>query len=1412
MTSLESFHPELQAWFTKHIGQPTDIQEEGWPLILQSKHLLITAATGSGKTLAAFYSILDRFAQLTLATGATRVLYVSPLKALNNDVQKNLLKPVEALSASAGSTASMFRSLSIGVRSGDTLPSERQRMLRHPPEILITTPESLQLLLTNVRGRLALASVEVAIVDEIHALMENRRGVQLMTCLERLVEIAGEFQRIGLSATVSPAETAASYVGGYLPSRQARSVSVIRSQQSKRYDFTARYPQRLTQTRQAGDDYWGCLCEEVRKIIEARNSTLVFTNSRRLAERVTLELNRGAGKTLAYSHHGSLSREVRNEVERRLKSGELQAIVATSSLELGIDIGDLDEVVLVGSPPSITSTLQRIGRAGHQVGSITSASLFPTHSRDCVGAAVLMRAVKQMDIEPISPIRGPLDLLAQVLVSMSISETWKCEGAFRCLTRSWPYADLSRAHFEIVLEMLAGRYEHVRIRNLRPRIVLDRAAQSFTARKGAAFALYSAGGTIPDRGYFQLKHARSGAKLGELDEEFVWEARVGSAFTFGTKPWKIERITNNDVEVVPAPERTVAPPFWRAESQLSSHHIGRLTGEFLEAADRLLQRDCSKFRDSLRETGFDETSAKELCEFLAGQREITRAPLPSCRHVLVEHLLSGPGGVRTGEQEEQLVIHATWGGRVNRPIAIALRSSWKRAFGWDPEIYSNNHCIVAQLREGISAEKVVQLLEPSAFESDLRDSLEQSEYFGARFRECAGRALLLSKGGFNRRTPLWMSRLNAKRLMSATAHKSDFPITLETWRTCLADEFDLRAALEVLRGIHSREIEISIWHTRKPSPFAADLTFSHVSHHMYATDQLGQEVTTALDSDLLAQVVATSSLRPAIKPETIRFFEERTQRRAPDYEPNDERELSEWVKERVWIPIREWFVDTPLPSGIEVLQIGQEKWLVHPEVRSSTSTPIVAQIESALQFYGPKTYAQLTSLFPVAEPDLAEAIGLLRQDGTILADIEVKDSPHPHSCDSENFEALLRLQRIQQRATTVPLPLDEFPGFLARRHGVGEVKGSEPYAHHLDRLRDYVAPVDFWCDIAWRTRVEAPGLPLLDTAIATLGMEWRGSGNERIALCFNGEPRNGSSAELDVFLNAAFPDPSAHYKYSQIAQNAGLERETLNQLFWTAVWRGSISSEGLAPLENARKREFTLRNIESPSSTGRHSLATRRRPEPGWNGLWKFNQAPSAVDPLSRLENQKERARVLLDRYGVLTKELANREGGDLRWQQLFSALRLMELGGEVVSGEFVDGLSSPQFMTPWEVGELHRPRNATPFWISAWDPISPTGLGGTWSGLPPRRLTTFLGFISDKLSAWVTGAGHTLNILDDTDKSSLEVLLTALQSQVSPTSAIRIETINGNPASKSEYLGVLRDSLSGYLDQTGFVVERTKL
>ena len=585
MDVLEQFDPEIRRWFSATYRTPTDVQVRSWPQIATGAHVLITAPTGSGKTLTAFLWAINAFATGASEPGATRVLYISPLKALNNDIRANLVGPVAEIRARFADAGRSFPKLRVQTRSGDTEANERQRMLRRPPELLITTPESLTLLLTTVRGRQALSTVEAVILDEIHAVVENRRGVQLMTGLERLVEVAGEFQRIALSATVRPLEYVAEYVGGFGSGGSPRPVSVIDSQARKAIDFRVRFPEAARTAADNGEKVWEPLSDSFKDVIESNHSTLFFTNSRRMAEKITLKLNDDAVAPLAYAHHGSLARDLRAEVETRLKKGELKAIVATNSLELGIDIGDLDEVVLVQSPPSIASALQRVGRAGHRVGEVSHGTLYPFHAQDFLEAAVVAKAIAERDLEPLRPIANPLDVLAQVLVSCTASEEWQTDALYALLTRAAPYATLAREQFDLVVEMLAGRYAGTRIRDLKPRLAFDRIRHTLKARQGAAFALYTSGGTIPDRGYFTLRHADHGTAIGELDEEFVWESSVGNTFTLGTQHWQVHRITHNDVLVKPAPPKSAAPPFWRAENLNRSFHFSCRIGEFLKFAN-----------------------------------------------------------------------------------------------------------------------------------------------------------------------------------------------------------------------------------------------------------------------------------------------------------------------------------------------------------------------------------------------------------------------------------------------------------------------------------------------------------------------------------------------------------------------------------------------------------------------------------------------------------------------------------------------------------------------------------------------------------------------------------------------------------------------------------------------------------
>ena len=1428
MDVLEQFDPEIRRWFSATYRTPTDVQARSWPQIATGAHVLITAPTGSGKTLTAFLWAINAFAAGASEPGATRVLYISPLKALNNDIRANLVGPVAEIRARFADAGRSFPKLRVQTRSGDTEANERQRMLRRPPELLITTPESLTLLLTTARGRQALSTVEAVILDEIHAVVENRRGVQLMTGLERLVEVAGEFQRIALSATVRPLEYVAQYVGGFTTGGSPRPVSVIESQARKAVDFRVRFPEAARTAADNGEKVWEPLSDSFKDVIESNHSTLFFTNSRRMAEKITLKLNDDAVAPLAYAHHGSLARDIRTEVETRLKNGELRAIVATNSLELGIDIGDLDEVVLVQSPPSIASALQRVGRAGHRVGEVSRGTLYPSHAQDFLEAAVVAKAIAERDLEPLRPIANPLDVLAQVLVSCTATEEWQTDALYALLTRAAPYATLAREQFDLVVEMLAGRYAGTRIRDLKPRLAFDRVRHTLKARKGAAFALYTSGGTIPDRGYFTLRHADHGTAIGELDEEFVWESSVGNTFTLGTQHWRVHRITHNDVLVKPAPPKSAAPPFWRAENLNRSFHFSCRIGEFLKYANETLKRDGDdELLDELKARGFDDVSAEEVIEYLKRQLDATHRDLPHLDHLLVEHIKSGPGGYSGPDREQQIVLHTTWGGRVNRPFALALEAAWRARFPGEADVHADNNAIVVQIKDDVDPALFLSLVTPANFESLLRESLEGSDFFGARFRECAGRALLLTKRSFKRRMPLWMTRLQAKKLLTATKPLSDFPITLETWRTCLKDEFDLEAAFDVLERLAGGDLDWSLATVSSPSPFAAGIAFNQIGRYMYADDAPERGDRSALSDDLIRQAVFDQSLRPVLTPAVIADFESRAQRTRAGYVPDGETELAEWVKERVAIPASEWFPDTAVPAGVDERLVAGRTFIVHPEVVLGEDP--VRQAGEMLQFYGPRTVDELIPLLPFSNiervlDDLVDAETLVR--GPLVADDE-----RIHLCDADNLETLIRFQRAASRPVFEARPATDLAPFLARWHEFGSKRSAERIGDAVDRLRGYAAPVAFWLDDALLPRLSDVALEGLEAE----GVRWRGTDTETVMIGFeddldlvprpDGETGPEAASDLAEDPAALFRDPRARYTFNQLLDESGGDAGAFNAAFWDAVWHGRIAADTFSPLAAGRRRSFRFDDAARPSAAAarqpapgypsRRQFRTRMRAKAmavshGWPGTWyRVPDAQSANDAIERLEENKERSRILLDRYGVVTRELANREGGVLRWAALFPALRIMELSGEVVSGLFFESFSGPQFALPQAVRHLERLNKAeATFWISALDPASPCGLGVGIEGLPQRRLGNHLGYFEGALAVVSEAFARRLTIRLDVDDPGLDALLPNLARICAARKRLATETINGEPARASPYLPALSRHLAAVSDHKGVYFE----
>ncbi|MBI4859798.1 MAG: DEAD/DEAH box helicase, partial [Candidatus Riflebacteria bacterium] len=718
--ALQLFHPQVRLWFRERHGTPTDVQRLAWPAIAGGRHVLATAPTGSGKTLAAFLWALDRLARGAWAPGAVRVLYVSPLRALAHDIRRNLTGPLQEIARRFAAAGESLPPIRAALRTGDTPPCQRRRLVTRPPEILITTPESLNLLLSSPGGTRIMTGVATVILDEVHALVGNKRGTHLITAVERLTRLSGEFQRIALSATVRPLETVAEWVGGQVleeqpgsgperPGFRRRQVDLVDPAASKAISVSVRMPTGDGACSGADRDavladpptVWERLTQLLVARIRGNRSTLIFGNSRRIVERVARLVNEAAGEQLVFAHHGSLSREVRESVEERLKAGQLAGIVATSSLELGIDVGTVDEVVLVGTPPSISSAIQRVGRSGHGVGEVSRGIFHPYHPRDLLQAAVVSRGLMARDVEPLEPPRAPLDVLAQVILSMVAVERWSLDELFDFVRRSHPYRDLTRRLFDLVVQMLAGRYAGSRVAALASRVAIDQLSGTIEARPGAAQHLWTSGGTIPDRGTFKLRvegAAGKAALIGELDEEFVWERSEGDSFTLGVQSWRIRRITASDVFVVPARGRPGMTPFWRGEERDQSGWLWERVGALLEEAQR--RRDDASLVEELEHvSGLDRASAGALLAFLSRQREASHAPLPHRHHVLMERTT-----------ESLTIVHTTWGGRVNRPFAMALVAALRERHGVEAHAFHDDVCVVLEMPEGAPALDLVGLV------------------------------------------------------------------------------------------------------------------------------------------------------------------------------------------------------------------------------------------------------------------------------------------------------------------------------------------------------------------------------------------------------------------------------------------------------------------------------------------------------------------------------------------------------------------------------------------------------------------------------------------------------------------------------------------------------------------------------
>ncbi|BCP38882.1 hypothetical protein MINTMi198_42520 [Mycobacterium intracellulare M.i.198] len=1127
---LGRFSAVTREWFTGTFDAPTTAQAEAWDAIADGHHTLVIAPTGSGKTLAAFLWALDSLAGAADRPPGTRVLYVSPLKALAVDVERNLRTPLAGLTRIAERRGLPPPDISVGVRSGDTPPATRRQLINRPPDVLITTPESLFLMLTSA-ARETLAGVQTVIVDEIHAIAAGKRGAHLAVSLERLDALREDkpAQRIGLSATVRPPEELARFLSGGQPT------TIVAPASAKTVELTVAVPV-PDMANLANNTIWPDVENRLVDLIEAHNSTIVFANSRRLAERLTARLNEihaersgvelsteanpkvaggapahimGSGQTygaeaiLARAHHGSVSKEQRALVEEDLKRGLLKAVVATSSLELGIDMGAVDLVIQVEAPPSVASGLQRIGRAGHQVGEVSQGVLFPKHRTDLIGCAVSVQRMLAGQIETMRVPANPLDILAQQTVAAAALEPLDADKWFDTVRRAAPFATLPRSVYEATLDLLSGKYPSTDFAELRPRLVYDRDTGTLTARPGAQRLAVTSGGAIPDRGLFTVylaSEAEKPSRVGELEEEMVYESRPGDVISLGATSWRITEITHDRVLVIPAPGQPARLPFWRGDGVGRPAELGAALGAFTGELAGLTREE---FETRCAGLGFDAYATDNLARLLDEQRTAAGV-VPTDTTLLVERFRDELGDWR-------VILHSPYGLPVNGPLALAVGRRLRERYGIDEKPTASDDGVVVRLPDtvsdfasdtGIETPPGADLFVFDADEIDpiVTDEVGGSALFASRFRECAARALLLPRRHPGRRSPLWQQRQRAAQLLEVARKYPDFPVVLETIRECLQDVYDVPALVALMTGIAQRRVRVVEVETARPSPFAASLLFGYVGAFMYEGDSPLAERRAAalsLDSTLLAELLGRVELRDLLDPEVIAATARQLQHLSAERAARDAEGVADLL--RLLGPLTEeevaaraggadvggWLEGLRAARRALTVSFAGRGWWVAIEdigrLRDGIGIPVPLGVPTAFtgevadplgellgryaRTHTPFTTAEVAARFGLGLRVTSDVLGRLAADGRLVRGDFVAETPGPSGgvagaeqwCDADVLRILRRRSLAALRAQVEPVSTAAYGRFLPAWHHVGAAESPRAPGHSgLDGLMSVI--------------------------------------------------------------------------------------------------------------------------------------------------------------------------------------------------------------------------------------------------------------------------------------------------------------------------------------------------------------------
>jgi ATP-dependent helicase Lhr and Lhr-like helicase len=1391
------FSPATEAWFKRAFSKPTDAQARGWESIRRGDHTLILAPTGSGKTLAAFLWALDRM--LTQGVGAgCRVLYVSPLKALTYDVARNLRAPLTGIAHEASRLGVRLPDLRIATRTGDTPPEDRRAMVRRPPDILITTPESLYLLLTSKAASI-LADVEHVIVDEIHAIASTKRGTHMALSLERLEDVTRVSpQRIGLSATQRPLDELARYLGGQAPGPDGalahRPVAIIDAGVRKALELSIVVPVEdmaelgrpasiandggsdlvLTPPpapgapSQALSSIWPAVYPRLLELIRSHRSTLIFVNSRRLAERLAARLNElavseptfatggeafiglGAPADLVRAHHGSIAREQRLEIEDALKAGLLPALVATSSLELGIDMGAIDLVIQVEAPTSVASGLQRIGRAGHQVGEPSKGRIFPKFRHDLLIAAAVAERMQLGLVEETKVPRNPLDVLAQQVVATVAAAEAAVTVADVTATvrRAYPYADLPDDALDGVLDMLAGRYPSDEFAELRPRVVWDRTAGTLTARPGAKMLAVTSGGTIPDRGLFGV-FTPEGGRVGELDEEMVYESRVGETFLLGATTWRIQEITRDRVVVIPAPGVPGKMPFWHGDSVGRPYELGAAVGAFTrtvaERSDDDLAGAC----------GLDPLAVRNLRAYLDEERESTGGLLPTDRQIVVERFRDELGDWR-------VAVLSPFGARVHAPWGLAIETRLRDRFDLEAQTIWSDDGIIVRLPEAEEAPALDSvLIDPGDVEELVVSALGNSALFAARFRENAARSLLLPRRRPGARTPLWQLRQRAADLLKVAGQHGSFPVLLETYRECLQDVFDLPSLIVLLGDIRARRVRVAEVDVVDPSPFASGLVYSYVAQFMYEGDaplaeRRAQALT--LDRRMLAELLGTDELRDLLDPVVLEELEAELQALAPQRRAGtvedvadllqrlgdlSEQELSQRCREGLAAEAAQSLVG--LRRAVWVRLAGEDRLILVEDgarYRDGLGVVIPLGVPEALLGPVPDGLLQLVrrwartrgpflaeapaARFGVGEQPVVAVLQQLVAEGRVVRGaFRPGGRGRDEWCDVEVLRTLRRRSLAALRKQVEPAEAGAFAHFLPAWHGVAAL-GTQPASGGLDRLYDVIGQIEgvpipasvLEVDVL-AARVGRYEPSLLDELLSSGEVMWVGAGSlarddgkvvlarrDRAGVLLprfghDGSPDAALKSELHIHLRDALERRGACF-FREMGRPGVPDSDVLEAL-WDLVWAGEVTSDGFSAVR------ATLGSVRGGVRAGRGAArAVRPRPRPGSlralgppraQGRWSLVAHGLRPGPdvdgvgiapaVAATEATLALASVLLERHGVLTRDGVRAESVPGGFAGIYPVLKAMEDSGRVRRGYFIAGMGGAQFALPGAVDRL---------------------------------------------------------------------------------------------------------------------------